>query len=240
MDLDKLISVILSGLKIAIPSILVGIIGTYVVIDYVVLEGKNTELSTLKASVDVEKGQQNVLNERIKLLGDKAVFLETQLKYKPVTQKVLEAERESTIERLTKENVNLLEIKSNLEKFEGKKVEIAELSTKLDHYIKENAQLQSEVAKFSSKVLVNEYQMSPGDSWTGLGGRVTFGVSSISHDYKKGNIALAASSIFGQSNKEVQAGNKFDFSVEGGNYTLIINKVAYVGDYVTISVHKKI
>ncbi|WP_417881234.1 hypothetical protein [Vibrio sp.] len=240
MDFDKLINTILNGLKVAIPSILVGIIGTYLVYDSVVLVGKNSELETLRVAVDVEKGRQNVLSERIKLLGDKSVFLESQLKYKSPTQKALEEESKQKIEMLTKENIQLHRIKEKLEKAEGSKVDIAELSAKLDKYVAENAQLKAQLGKFTSEVLVSDYQMSEGESWSGLGGRVTFGVSDVTNEYKKGNVALVVSSIFDTEDKKVQAGNSFDFSVEGNNYKLVVNKVAYIGDYVTISVYKKI
>jgi len=240
VDLDRLIDTVLGSLKVAVPSILVGVIGTYLVYDSVVLVGKNSELATLRAAVDVEKGRQNVLSERIKLLGDKSVFLESQLKYKPSTQKAMEEESKAAIEMLKKENAQLHKIKESLEKVEGNKVDVAELNAKLERYMADNAQLKSQVAQFTSEVLVSEYQMSEGESWSGLGGRVTFGVSKVSNEYSKGNIALAVSSIFDSADKEVQAGNSFDFRVEGNDYKLIVNKVAYVGDYVTISVHKKI
>ncbi|PSV15392.1 hypothetical protein [Photobacterium kishitanii] len=240
MDFDKFFETISNGFKPAILGVLIGIIGTYLVYDAVVLASKNTELATLRAAVDVEKGRQNVLSERIKLLGDKSVFLESQLKYKPSTQKAMEEESKEKIEVLTRENAQLHSIKENLEKVEGNKINVAELSTKLEKYTAENTQLKIQLGKFTSETLVSEYQMSKGESWSGLGGRVTFGISNITNNYKKGNIALAVSSIFDNDDKEIQAGNRFDFRVADNDYILVVNKVAYIGDYVTISVQKKI
>ena len=156
MDWDKLVNVILNSFKVAIVGIGLGVLGTYLVYDTVVLPGKNSELATLHTAVEVEKGRQNVLGERIKLLGDKAVFLESQLKYKPMTQKALEAESLAKIEKLEKENIQLYEIKANFEKVEGSKVESAKLSAELERYMAENARLQSLVSQFSSDELVNE------------------------------------------------------------------------------------
>ena len=240
MDWDKILETIIGGLKVAVPSVLMGVVGTYLVYDTVVLEAKKSEISTLKTAVDVEKGRQSVLNERIKLLGDKAVFLEKKLDYKPSTEAEKEQEYLSTIEKLKKENTELEKLKDSFEKVENNKVNTAELTILLDQYIAENNRLKKIAANYSSEVIVDEYHISEGGSWSGFGGKVTFGISKIDNDYKKGAVAQAVSSIFSVPEKEVQPGNVFDFTIGNEQYTLIINKVAYIGDFVLISVHKKI
>ncbi|MUK43330.1 hypothetical protein GNP61_17435 [Aliivibrio fischeri] len=240
MEIQKYINMVLDSLKVAIPSIFIGVVGTYIVYDSIVLVAKNSEISTLRASVEVEKGRQNVLNERIKLWGDKTVFLQDQLRYKPALEKAEKEKSTALIKKLTEENLHLQKLKASFETAEGSQIELAQLNVKLEKYISENEKLKKSLAKFDSDIIVDNYRLNEGQSWSGFGGQVTFGISKISREYDDGNIALAVSSIFKTDSQVVKAGNSFKFQINKIDYNLVVNTINYVGDYSTISVYKKI
>lgn len=240
MPYQKYLDHVFNSLKIAIPSIFIGVVGTYISYDSVVLVGKNNEISSLKASVEVEKGRQNVLTERIKLLGDKAVFLEDRLKYKPSMQVAEEEKFKELINKLSKENKHLQELKISLEKAEGSQIDLAKLNIRLEKYITENESLKQQLSQFDSEIIVENFKLNTGESWSGFGGQATFGISKIDRDYKKGNVAVAISSIFKSDSTTVQAGDSFKFEISSTSYNLIVSSVNYVGDFATISVYKKI
>ncbi|GLR77176.1 hypothetical protein [Aliivibrio sifiae] len=240
MDYHKLWELTKKNFSAAFSGLLLGIIGTYIAFDALVVASKNTHIATLTASVQAEKGRQDVLNDRIKLIGDRAVLLETQLKYKPETQKARDEQNKVTIERLKVENAQLYKIKDSFEELEGNNVDIAELNIKLKQYMIENTQLKAEVAHFKSDTIVKNKRIYKGSSWTGLGGRITIGLSDVENDYKLGYTAQVVSSIYDFKRQELQAGYSSNFKLNDADYILVINKVAYVGDYIEFSVYKKI
>ncbi|MEW6996260.1 hypothetical protein AADZ86_00945 [Colwelliaceae bacterium BS250] len=238
MALEKLIDIASKSLKIAIPSIMLGSLVTYLIFDSMILSGKNSEISNLNASIEVEKGHQKVLNERIKLLGDKAIFIENRLKYKPEMAKEKEVETASQLKKLTEDNQYLLSLKSKLEKVEGKKIDTAKLEIKLEGLVQNNNTLKTELSRYQSEILVDNHKLEFGESWAGFGGQITFGLGRVDYSGNEGNTAKVTSSIFAGNLKEVSAGEKFEFSVADNKYTLVVSNVNYVGSYISISVYK--
>ena len=238
MDLSKLWEIASKSLKIGLPSMMLGALVTYLIFDSVVLSGKNNQIANLNAVVEVEKGHQNVLNERIKLLGDKAVFLEGRIKYKPQIEKEKHLETQQEITRLQAENKYLQSVKSKLENLEGDRIEVAKIEVKLENYVAEITRLKTVLSKYESDIIIENYRLEVGNGWSGFGGKVTFGLGRTDFTGSDGNIAIATSSMFSENSKKVKAGDRFEFSIGENKYYLVVSGVHYIGSYIEISVYK--
>ncbi|EOX1846432.1 hypothetical protein ACPDXS_002786 [Vibrio cholerae] len=238
MDFSKLWAVISANFKIGLSGLVLGGFITYLAYDTFVLVSKDSEIASLNAAVEVEKGNQKVLEQRLKLLGDRVSFLNERLEHKPKLEKEKVESLEIQVESLAKENSYLKSLKSKLESVEGKEIDIAKLELQLDSYISKNRLLKATLANYESEIIVENYLLNQGQAWTGLGGKVSFGIGYVDYTTSGGNFALATSTIFPGETRQVKAGERFEFEVKGNKYYLIITSVKYIGSTAEISVYK--
>lgn len=238
MDLHKLWDAAQKNFKTAFPGILLGALVTYLIYDSLVLSGKNSQISNLNAVVEVERGNQKVLDQRLKLNGDRVSFLNEQLVYKPRLDKENFEKLKFQVEKLSVENDYLQSLKAKFEESQGKVIDLVKLEVEVDRYISENKLLKIALSKYESDIIIKDFNLNQGQAWIGLGGSVSFGVGKVDYNSVGENFASATSTIFPMETKVIKAGQRFEFEIMEDKYYLLISSVEYIGSTVKISVYK--
>lgn len=231
-------SYFIDNAKIALPSVIIGMLITYFVIDKVVIVGKDVNIRNFETIIKTEQGRSQVLEERLKAQGDRINYLSERLNYKPQDDRIELEKLQSERDYLAGQVTGLKEINEKLQSLGDEKLDIAKLEISLDSLLSENNRLRSSLNKYENEVIVRAFYVKQGSSWVGFGGKAALGLNTVVLTSDAGSLAKVTVSFEKSTEMNVKAGSTIPFTIAGKAYLVAVEDVQYVGSFITISVFR--
>ena len=209
-------------------SLIVGIVVTALVYEYFVMVQKEAQLVSKDELIRIK-------DERMKQINDQVEALKADLDFKPLRERrVLEGLKEKNDE-LARQNKALAQIAESVGDSIVHLPDAEAFARTVEKLKDENTDLIEKLGRYEARTIVSEMTVGKGDTWTGFGGRVVFGVK----DLRVQGFAQTQFSVDGISKRrDLWPGDQIKFELDQQSYLLNIESVRFVLSRVVIGVSR--